>query len=450
MIMKKIFLVLGFLTVCIAFAFLPYRAWLESRLEVLIEKKGFENVELTISSLGLKSASLENISLGANEKINLKNILFDYSLADLWKGNLQNLSVSGITINVKQQEGRWVVVGLEDWKSKTSEPLAFPVTSEDIAQIPFAKMKIEDSTLNVLLEKGKLALPLNFTWEKVPQSEFNYQGNDIAFSLNALEFIAGNLTLNAYIPEQANKWTGLWMLENLTITGASIPVPVMHGKGSLSIEYSKGQAQGSFLSDDKLWSADFSLEHDLKAAKTNIAIIQAHMPWKEGRIDIRDVKVPLQGKDPIKVVLQIQSVSIEELMQSLTGDRVSATGKVSGTLPILIARDGKITVLPGKLKSEEPGTISMPPDVIPGDNEQVSLVRQILEDLQYTDFSITTTNDDAGRLNVLMTFEGNNPAVYEGRPVKLNVNLTGDVLEFIEQNILLLTTPEKLLKQGSE
>ncbi len=135
-------------------------------------------------------------------------------------------------------------------------------------------------------------------------------------------------------------------------------------------------------------------------------------------------------------------------MQSLTGGRVTATGKVTGDLPLMIGRDGNIKVLPGTLKSEGPGMISMSADTIPGDNEQVGIVRQILQDLQYSGLSVALKNDESGRTTILLSFEGNNPSVYEGRPVKLNVNLTGDVLEFIQQNILLLGNPEQFLEQG--
>lgn len=179
-----------------------------------------------------------------------------------------------------------------------------------------------------------------------------------------------------------------------------------------------------------------------------LRIVKAGMPWKEGRLAAENVAVQLKGDKPVKLALEVSNVSIAELMGALTGDRVSATGAISGTLPVLVKRIGEIQLLQGELKAGGPGSITMPPDVIPGDNEQVALVRQILENLQYTSLSITTSVGEDGETGVLMTLEGNNPKVYDGRPVKLNVNLTGDVLEFIQQNILLLTSPETLLKPG--
>lgn len=59
--------------------FLPYRTWLENRLEVMLEAKGFQNVALTISSVGLNGASLDNVSIGGDSKLTIKNIVLAYS-----------------------------------------------------------------------------------------------------------------------------------------------------------------------------------------------------------------------------------------------------------------------------------------------------------------------------------------------------------------------------------
>ena len=47
----------------------------------------------------------------------------------------------------------------------------------------------------------------------------------------------------------------------------------------------------------------------------------------------------------------------------------------------------------------------------------------------------------------MMTLQGNNPKVYKGKPVKLNVHLTGDILDVVRQS-MLTSNPTKLLQQG--
>jgi hypothetical protein len=454
--MKKYFALSALLLILITVAiFLPYRAWLEKRLELILEAKGFENVVLTISSVGLNSASLENVSIGSENKLNLKNIVLEYSPQELWNGYLRDLSIAGVAVDVKQgKNGRWVVTGLEGLSNKPesniSEPLAVPITSPQLARVPFERISLEDSLLNVAFDKGHLSLPLDLTWEKAPKSKFTYKGDHLNFRFNGLEVVGDNLTVDAFIDDKSTKWEGPWTLQNITLEGTSMPVPVMNGGGTLLIDAAHAGIKGKIASKDKAWQVGFHTDYNFTASeKSAFTITQAGMPWKEGRIDIRNVRVPFQGQKPIKIILEIRGVSIQELMQSLTGKRITATGKVSGTLPVILGRDGSIQVLPGDLKSEGPGTISMPPEAIPGNNEKVSLVRQILEDLRYQGLTIEVANGKDGQLSILMAFEGNNPAVYNGRPVKLNVNLTGDVLEFVQQNILMLTNPEQFLKQGN-
>jgi hypothetical protein len=455
--MKKIHkVILVFVLISGVLAFLPYCAWLENRLETLLEDKGFKNVELTIASLGLKSASVENVTIGAEETLRLENIVLDYSLLDLWHGNLRNLSLSGIVIDVKQTDGRWVVSGLEGWGATPqdavpSESFSIPSTAQQLMQIPFEQMTLEKSALNFIFESGNLSIPLEATWRKRPQPELHYNAKNPAFNLGDLSMTGGNLSLDAYIEETQKNWAGTWELQDIEIQGTSVPVPVLNGKGTLLAGQENINVNGTISSNDQLWHTDFNMNYNFnRSEESNLKIVQAHMPWKSGRLSVQNVDIDLEDEAPIKVTLQLENVSLQELMQSLTGDRVSATGQVSGKLPLIIGRDGKLTVLPGNFKSNGQGTVSMPPDVIPGDNEQVALVRQILGGLQYTDLSISVKNDQDGRLGVLLTFEGNNPDVYDGKPVKLNVNLTGDVLEFIEQNMMLLNNPEQLLEQGKQ
>ncbi|MCF8496294.1 MAG: YdbH domain-containing protein [Alphaproteobacteria bacterium] len=455
LIMRKYILLLALLFLMAGAAiFLPYKAWLEKRLELILEAKGFENVDLTISNVSLNSASFENVSIGGESQLNIKNIVLVYSPRELWNGYLRDLSVSGVTVDLRQDNGRWVVVGLEGLSKKPesniSEPLAVPITPENLARIPFEHLKFEDSLLNIIFEKGKLSLPLDLRWEKSPQSQLTYKGENLAFKFNAFEAGAESLTLDAYVNDKGGEWTGPWALKGIIISGTPIPLPLLSGAGAIAVNQGRAEIKGKLNSEDKSWNAEFNLHYDfMDSEKSTLTVLRAVMPWKEGRIEVRNVKIPFTDKAPIKIPLKIERVSVQELMGSLTGGRVEATGKVSGTLPLIIGRDGQISILPGNLKSEGPGTISMPPDSIPGDNEQVALVRQILEDLKYTGLSITLKNDKSGRLGILMSFEGNNPAVYNGRPVKLNVNLTGDVIEFIQQNLLLFTSPEQLLRQGN-
>ena len=135
-------------------------------------------------------------------------------------------------------------------------------------------------------------------------------------------------------------------------------------------------------------------------------------------------------------------------MQILTRERVSATGSVSGDLPLIIERNGNFSFGKGKLQADSPGTITLPPDAIPGDNAQIAMTRDILKNFHYKILSLSISSGMDGKTPILITLEGNNPDMYNGKPVKINVRLSGDVLNLIRQNVLFLTDPKSILKQG--
>ena len=430
---------------------LPYKSWLEGRLETILAAKGFQNVALTISSINLKSATLSDISIGGDIPLALRNIDIAYSPRELWNGTLREFTASGLDLKIKQDGKQWVIQGLQDYKptGEAVSPLAFlPLTSEDLARVPFDRMALKDSRLDVLSDMGALSTPLDLTWQKAPTPELTYSAKNFEFTRPGLDVSTGRAGFQAAIIE-SKQWQGAWTIADITVRSESLSVPVLNGAGTLSADGEALKVEGLLKSDDGAWQLKFIMDYTpARPQKSALKIVQAGMPWKEGHVSVRNISFPLEGGKAIAVNLEVQRVSLDELLQWLTGDRVSGTGTVSGTLPLLIGQDGKLTVLKGDLKADGPGTIVMPPETIPGGNEHVELVREILKDLHFNVLSISSKNDENGNLVVIMAVEGSNPKVYDGRAVQLNVNLTGDVLDFIEKNVMFLKSPETLLQQG--
>jgi hypothetical protein len=161
---------------------------------------------------------------------------------------------------------------------------------------------------------------------------------------------------------------------------------------------------------------------------------------------LRNVSIALDEAKPIRLNLEIRDVSVDALLQMATSNKATGTGTVSGTIPVSIAPDGAIRFLQGSLRAKEAGTIIMTPDAIPGDNQQITLVRDILKNLHYKVLSVGVNSSTNNKQAILLHVEGNNPDVYEGRPVKLNVQLNGDVLNLIQQSVMPFTNPKQLLK----
>jgi hypothetical protein len=256
-----------------------------------------------------------------------------------------------------------------------------------------------------------------------------------------------SLTANIKPGKKGPPWTGTWSTGAVTLADNKT-VPPLTGDGTLTIHPDHIRIDGQFADAAGQTGLRFTTAQYFAApAKNRLTILDAAMPWKNGTLRTRNVPVPLGKKAAIRFDLIVDNVSLNDLMQAITGKRVNATGAVSGTLPLVYNPDGSIVPGNGLLDANAPGTITMPPDAIPGDNAQITLTREILSNFQYDTLAITTEQDADGKAVILLALLGKNPEVQGGRAVKLNVRLTGDVLDFVRNNVILLTSPEKLIQQ---
>jgi hypothetical protein len=230
-----------------------------------------------------------------------------------------------------------------------------------------------------------------------------------------------------------------WQIKTINIMGAPVILPPLTGGGKIEFTDNKLALSGGIFSVDKKTSTSFKFDYSLNDKKSAILkIISATLPWNQGVLSAQNISVPIFSDAPIAFTLRVKQISLNELLASATSNRASATGVVSGTVPIIIVRDGTFTVKEANLKADKEGVLKLSPDVIPSDAPQVALLRDVLKDFHYSVFSMGVESADSKQLSMLLSLEGNNPDVYNGRVVKLNVHLTGDVIEMITQSLNIL------------
>ena len=444
------------LVVALAASLMPWQRALEGQLKSMLAARGFENVSLNIAGLGWKGLTLENISFGGETPLSLRNVALDYTLDELRNKTIGGLKITGLELEMRKSGDQWVVVGLEGVMNRPAaakQAFALPVSGEMVDFIPFNRLSVEDSRIRIHGGAWHIALPLALQAEKAPVPKLSYEAReDIRLTFGAIEAVAGQGRAELVLSPEEELWAGRWTLDNIMVSGLPEDIPPLTGEGTISADgKARIRIEGGLTSADRKYRLDFRYENDLnQTGQAALTVLRADLPWKGGALGIQNTRIPLNGQQDLRFNLQVKGVSIDALLQAVTGKRVSATGLVSGSIPVVIARDGSFTLKKGILKAQGPGSIHMPPDAIPGDNAQIELVRDILSDLRYDRFSIETESDADNNFAVLLALEGHNPAVYNGRAVNLNVRLTGDVLDFIQQNLMLLNNPEKLLKAGKE
>lgn len=443
---KSILIFLAFLIVLgFALAFWPSKSWVESRIKAALQAQGFSQVELSLSKVGLTSSTLTNVNLGGDPPFVLKSVTLRYSPLDLLSRRIESAVIHGLSLDIRKEGQVWRVAGLPQ-KEGAKTPAALPVTVEDLDALSFKDIEVKDSRAYITTDLWQLDLPLDLSLKTHPAPQFSYTATGLALNSGSLTAKTAETKIAATLME--NRWDGEWTISNIETTGAPQPLPPLNAKGAFDLRADKIVIDGRVQDSAKAYAAEFQIEHSFSSpAQSALLIKKGSIPWNGGILSTENARLFFAPKEPTSFDLKIAAVSADALMQQFTGKRASATGALSGTIPVTIAPDGTMAFHNGNLYAEGPGTIALSPEVISGANAQLALVRDILQDFRYTSLSIGLDSGDQG-LHMLMKLEGNNPKIQQGRPVKLNVNLKGDVLGFIQQNLLWLNDPRKLLERG--
>ncbi len=441
----------GLLALAGSVTLLPINLWVEKQLVAALEGQGFSPVALHVAHLGLRGVVLENLALGGDMPLKIARAGVDYSLTDIRQKRVSSLTVEGVTLAAYQDAGQWRVRGLESRIAASPEQknaVSIPVTGAAFAALPLQALTVKQSMLTLEGKGIAATIPFSATWQTLPVPTLHYETAVAAIHVGDVSFNLGKLLLDVALDEAANQWRGTWTLEGFRVDGSPLPLPPLTAKGTLVVNADTVVVQGAMTDAASAYQANFSAKYSLAdAAKSTLLLQKVRMPWNEGVVGLNQATIPLQKGRAKSFTLTVEHVSIAALMKALTGERATGTGLVSGTIPVTIDAAGRVLLHEGNLKAEDSGIIAIAPETIPGDNAQITLVRDVLKNLHYNLLSMTMDSGEDGTLSVLLAVEGKNPDVSGGRPVRLNVHLNGDVLNLIQQNVMAISAPTQLLEQ---
>ena len=440
-----------FALLAIAAVVVPWKFIAQDKIKMLLAENGFAEAKLTLSHIGIDNMQIEKLSLAKDAPALFDKLTLHFSPNDLISGHIRELNFTGLNLDLQQTAAGWLVNGASLKTDKTAQspaPIALPVTDAQLAIFPLDSMELKDSTFHAATDSWKLEAPIVIQFNKSPASTIDLTSDTVTLVASGATLNAAKLHAKLTLDKTAGAWKGNWETDAIDIKGQDSLIPSLTGAGTMVVGADNILLEGSFNSADKKTHASFSMTYPLNAPeKAQCRLISAVLPWNKGVISIKNTLIPLSGKDNIYMTLNVEHVPVNALMTMLTGKETMATGDVSGSIPLTIKPDGQIAIGQGKLQTAQPGTIALSPETIPGDNEQIALVRDIMKNLHYNLLSISLEGDANKKLSVLMAVEGNNPDVAGGRPVKLGVHLTGDLLNFVQQSLLSLLDPKMFLKQ---
>ena len=263
----------------------------------------------------------------------------------------------------------------------------------------------------------------------------NIELKDAHIKWGEIEVDAASLTLDPLHKGDAGNWHGNWNVKGIVVQNLPLLLPSTNAAGSFDADSKTLAMKGDWGSDDKAYQSKFGFRFPYaKPSDSALSLLSFAMPWYGGKVEMKNVTIPFSGA-PYTLPVKVTRVSVDALLGGLIGKPGMATGLVSGILPLRV-RAGEMP-LPqgGLLAAESEGKLTMPPEVIPGDQEQIAMLREMLKDFHYKVLSLALGSDGKQGLSVTLALEGNNPAMYGGKPVKLNVHFSGDVLDFLTQNL---------------
>lgn len=175
---------------------------------------------------------------------------------------------------------------------------------------------------------------------------------------------------------------------------------------------------------------DFQIEANLaSAAPFRLALPTAAFSLLGARISLDGGYLALLD-GTADLPIHITGLDLAEVLKVADLADVDVSGRLAGDLPISF-NNGVVTLRRSKLAATESGVLRVRSDdvasLLTGYGDEVDSMLRALEDFRYDDLSLTlekTADDD---LTLLLSILGKNPAVLDGQPFRLNLNLESNI-----------------------
>ncbi|OBY58136.1 YdbH domain-containing protein [Pseudomonas sp. AU12215] len=144
------------------------------------------------------------------------------------------------------------------------------------------------------------------------------------------------------------------------------------------------------------------------------------------------------------LTLKLEGLALEAILAAYPAEGLSGNGVIDGNLPLGL-REGKLVIHGGEVAARQPGVLQFRSEKICSlgqSNPAMQLVATAIDDFRYDKLSSRVDYDESGKLLLALSLSGRNPALEQGRPINLNVNL--------EENVPKLLTSLQLSDRVSD
>jgi hypothetical protein len=129
------------------------------------------------------------------------------------------------------------------------------------------------------------------------------------------------------------------------------------------------------------------------------------------------------------IVFQLEALDLAEVLAIASLEGVNGSGRLSGTIPVAV-RSGTVAIPRGELAAKG-GVLQVRSQkvasLLSGGGQPVELLLDALRDFHYDELTVTVEKAFEGEAAVALHLAGENPAVMDGHPFRINLNLAGNL-----------------------
>ncbi|MWV14585.1 hypothetical protein F3I16_00890 [Pseudomonas sp. L-22-4S-12] len=163
------------------------------------------------------------------------------------------------------------------------------------------------------------------------------------------------------------------------------------------------------------------LQGQLSWQTAQAALLQGQAWLPAGQLDL--------GQPSQRLHLQFEDVQLEEIFRVYPAEGLAGRGSLRGELPLLLDAAG-LRIEQGRMAAQAPGYLQFRSEKIRAlgrSNPGMQLVVEALDDFHFDLLDSAVSYAADGKLQLALRLQGRNPAVEQGRPINLNVNLEEDI-----------------------
>jgi hypothetical protein len=382
--------------------------------------------------------------------------------------NTQTLETSQISLQEDSQEAAHYLLKVFQMKHIQDHPFIVPLDLSLRLSLESNELQLDG---NLQSQDNHIKVPLLVRWNNVENSF------TASAKLEQINFEAGILQPDELFPVLAGKVSqvsGIVALQsNISWKSGLLKTPTRISLNGLSmdafgvnLDRATGiiafdsilppKTEGKQTIDVQRLTAGVPLENGKIqfefAAKDMLVLHPMKWGWAGGSL-VTD-RLQINWKNPVvsQVKLHVRQVDLQSLMSLVVEKDMLATGKLDGTIPVRFAK-GRVLIDQASLSSTSAGTVqytSSDPAFAASGGASTELLAQALKDFHFTLLSMKVNSGEDGKALVALQVKGANPALYEGKPIELNVNLQGNLEEIIRQGMNVYAIPTTLEHQLME